>query len=211
MGGVHGASTASRRSRMCSSRPAHWVPLPPLCYIPSPDVPLVQYAASVLPFFDATLTLVPLCGRVSSVSASSIVQLLWSARRRRCVRTCSPMLLCLGLQRVGLYDDLASYGRELLRVDGRGWSSISVPCVVGRLPLVVLVLLPFPAQHSFPPASVRCQHYCLADQDCFGSPASCSASTSRCQHSLLSCQHFNFSCAAGVPTASVCGFSQCVV
>ena len=155
MGGVHGASTASRRSRMCSSRPAHWVPLPPLCYIPSPDVPPVQYAASVLPFFDATFTLVPLCGRVSSVSASSIVQLLWSARRRRCVRTCSPMLLCFGLRRVGLSDDLASYRRELLWATANRRSRMVIyVCVCGLGCLSLYYIIPFPRQHSFPPASI---------------------------------------------------------
>ena len=137
--------------------------------------------------------------------------------------TCRPMLLCFGLQRVGLYDDLASYGCELLRAAAsrrsRRWSCIF--CALwSPLPLVVLVLFPFPGQHSFPPASTRCQHYCLAGQDCFGSPASCSASTSRCRHSLPSCPTLQLLMCGGhaygfsMRLQSVCGLSiytPCIV
>ena len=65
----------------------------------------------------------------------------------------------------------------LLRVDGRGWSPMSVRVVSVASRCITL----FPTPASTPSR----QHQFGADQHGFGSPA-----LARCQHTLLSCQHF---------------------
>jgi hypothetical protein len=75
-----------------------------------------------------------------------------------CVCTCSPVLLCFGLRRVGLSDDLASYRRELLWATANRRSRMVIyVCACGLGCLSLYYIIPFPRQHSFPPASVRCR------------------------------------------------------